>query len=314
MKYLLTTVVLLSTSAYAGTIRVPKEMPSIMSAVNSASDGDTILVSPGIYTENLNFRGKAITIESTSGRAATIIDAQGNGSCVLFTTGETNKSVLKGFTLTGGSGLVHEDGGQYGGGIFLYGASPTIIDCAIVNNHAEWGGGIHNLGSSPIITNCFFEGNTAVYNGGAMRSHELSEPTITNCTFTNNIAQFGGALDFALDSIPTIDDCDISGNGAHIRGGAIYVGCDCSSPNITNTTICWNVPEHIVGGWNDNGGNDQCNVCEADITRDGRVDVMDVLDVIDSWGPGACVQDITGEGGVDVNDLLIIVSAWGECS
>ena len=41
---------------------------------------------------------------------------------------------------------------------------------------------------------------------------------------------------------------------------------------------------------------------------------MDVLDVINSWGPGACVQDITGEGGVDVNDLLIIVSAWGECS
>ena len=312
MNYLLTTVLLISCSTYAGNIRVPKEMPTIMDAVNSAIDGDTILVSPGVYTETINLRGKAIIIESTNGRNSTTIDANGLGPCALFIMEETNKTVLRGFTLTGGIGAIHE-GGRFGGGIFLHGSSPTIEDCAIINNIAEWGGGVHNLGSSPIFRNCLFEGNVAIYNGGGMRSHEWSEPVIENCTFTDNIAQFGGGLDFAADSIPEISNSDISGNGANIRGGAIFVGCDCSSPNISNTTICWNVPEHIVGGWNDNGGNEVCTVCEADITRDGIVDVMDILDIINAWGPGACIQDITGEGGVDVNDLLIVVGSWGAC-
>ena len=312
MRCLLTTLLVLSSSSYAGTILVPKEMASISSAVDIASNGDVILVAPGVYNETVNFRGKAITIESTEGRNETIIDSQGTNTCVIFTTGETSKTILRGFTITGGIGAVNTDG-RYGGGIFLVGSSPTIEDCAIVNNNADWGGGVHNIRSSAHFINCLFQGNTAVYNGGAMRSNELSEPVITNCTFTDNIAQFGGAMDFVVDSIPNINGCNISGNGATVRGGAIYVGCGCSAPNIANTAICWNVPEHIIGDWNDNGGNEVCAVCEADITRDGVVDIADVLDIINAWGAGACVQDITGEGGVDISDLLVVVANWGPC-
>ncbi len=312
MKYLHLTITLITSTTLAGTITVPKEMQTIGDAINAAQDGDRILVSSGTYNETINLRGKALIIESVSGRSSTIINAQNLGSCILGITDETNDTIVRGFTLTGGIGHDHE-GGKYGGGIFLYGSSPTIEDCAIIDNHADWGGGLHNLGSNPILTNCLFESNTAIYNGGGMRSHEYSSPTIFNCVFNDNIAQFGGALDFALDSIPTIDQCEIIGNGANIQGGAIYVGCDCSSPNITNSTICWNVPQHIVGGWNDNGGNELCIECEADVTRDGIVDVSDVLDIINAWGPGACIQDITGEGGVDVNDLLIVVGSWGAC-
>ena len=63
MKFLLTTALLISSSSYAGNIRVPKEMPTIVDAINVASDGDTILVSPGVYNETINLRGKAITVE-----------------------------------------------------------------------------------------------------------------------------------------------------------------------------------------------------------------------------------------------------------
>jgi len=287
-------------------------MPSISAAVNSASDGDTILVAPGEYFETVNLRGKAITVESTHGRDATVINAQGLSTCVMFTAGETSKTILRGFTLTGGIGALHNDG-RFGGGIFLHGSSPTIDSCTILNNEAEWGGGLHNLQSSPHIINCHFEGNVAVYNGGGMRSHDWSEPVIENCTFNHNFSQFGGAMDYALDSVPSIINCELIGNGAYFQAGAIYVGCDCSSPNVTGTTMCWNVPEHVVGGWNDNGGNTICEVCEADVSRDGFVDVMDLLEIIDAWGACACVQDITGEGGVDVNDLLIVVGSWGAC-
>ena len=312
MKQIAWTFLLCTGSAYAGTIFVPKQMPTISEAINSATDGDTILVAPGVYNETINLRGKAITVSSTKGRDSTIIDAQGISTCVMFTTGETNDTVLRGFTLTGGIGALHEDG-RFGGGIFLHGSSPTIENCAIVNNQADWGGGLHNLQSSPHLINCHFEGNTAAYNGGGMRSHDWSEPIIESCTFNNNFAQFGGAMDYALDSVPLIIDCELVSNGAYFQAGAIYVGCDCSSPNVTGSTICWNVPQHIVGGWNDNGGNEVCEVCEADITRDGFVDVMDLLEIIDAWGACACVQDITGEGGVDVNDLLVVVGSWGAC-
>ena len=61
--------------------------------------------------------------------------------------------------------------------------------------------------------------------------------------------------------------------------------------------------------WNNN----VCEVCEADVSRDGEVNVTDLLEIISAWGPGACVQDITGEGGVDVQDLLIVIDSWGPC-
>lgn len=313
MKHLVPLVTLISSSAFAGTIIVPSEAPSISVAVEKALAGDTILVSPGVYNEMINFRGKAITIESAEGFAKTTIDVQGAGSAAMFVMGENNKSVLKGFTLTGGIGTEF-DSAILGGGMFLHNSSPTIIDCHIVNNHAEWGGGIHNLGSSPRIINCIIEGNSAELNGGGMRSHEWSQPYVENCTITNNIGMFGGGMDFVADSVPTIVNCELVGNGAYFQGGAIYVGCDCSSPNIAETQMCLNVPDHVVGGWNNNGNNSLCEICEADVTRDGVVGIQDILEVISHWGPGACLADITGEGGVDVNDLLVVINAWGECS
>ena len=119
MKQIVCTFLLCTGSVYAGTIFVPKEMPTISAAINVASDGDTVLVAPGVYNETVNLRGKAITVASTKGRDSTIIDAQGISTCVMFTMGETNKTVLRGFTLTGGIGALHE-GGRFGGGIFLH--------------------------------------------------------------------------------------------------------------------------------------------------------------------------------------------------
>jgi len=55
-------------SATAGTvIHVPADRPTIQAAINAASKGDTVLVSPGTYTENINLNGKAITVTSTEG-------------------------------------------------------------------------------------------------------------------------------------------------------------------------------------------------------------------------------------------------------
>ncbi len=56
------------------------------------------------------------------------------------------------------------------------------------------------------------------------------------------------------------------------------------------------------------------SACPADITDDGIVDVLDLLEVLAQWGTsGGGGADITGDGIVDVLDLLEVLAAWGPC-
>src|SRR2546425_830321 len=101
-----------SASGRAAVLHVPGDFPAIQSAINNSQNGDVILVSPGVYNENINFRGKAITLTSTNAGdpnvvRSTIIHAVGHSSVVTFASGETSNSILAGFTITGGYGTLN---------------------------------------------------------------------------------------------------------------------------------------------------------------------------------------------------------------
>lgn len=45
-------------------IHIPADYPTIQQGINVAFNGDTVLVEPGTYNENINFGGKNITVAS----------------------------------------------------------------------------------------------------------------------------------------------------------------------------------------------------------------------------------------------------------
>lgn len=60
-------------------------------------------------------------------------------------------------------------------------------------------------------------------------------------------------------------------------------------------------------------------ICAADISGDGEVNVTDMLALLGVWGPCAapcppqCPADINNDCVVNSNDLLALISAWGSC-
>jgi len=119
--------------AMSVTIHVPAGQPTIQAGIDTAVDGDTVLVAPGTYVENIDFMGKAITVESAQGAEATVIDGGDPvnpdvKSVVVFNKSESQDSVLEGFTVTNGAGTSYEiEPGNWeycGGGIYCVGTAP----------------------------------------------------------------------------------------------------------------------------------------------------------------------------------------------
>ncbi|MCB9881841.1 MAG: right-handed parallel beta-helix repeat-containing protein [Planctomycetes bacterium] len=217
----------------------------IQDGILAAANGDTVLVLPGTYLENLDFLGKAITVRSRSGPVVTIIDANQAGSAVAFVTGEGPQSVIEGFTLTNGSGTPLGAGTGEGGGVACAGSSPTIRANHIVFNSPAAGGGIScRNGASPHIVGNYIGGNQAPNAGGGIYLTTNCSPLIQdNFIVGNTVARAtGGGIYCGYSSAPTLVNNTITGNVA-LNFGAMFSYQ--SNPVITNT-ICWgNAPNEL---------------------------------------------------------------------
>jgi len=145
----------------AGTDR---RFDSIQNGIWGAEEGDVVTVCPGTYYENIDFKGKLITVTSDQGPWVTIIDGQGLDSVVTLQNYEPSESILQGFTLTNGSALKT----NHGGGIYIEWGSPTIRYNVIIDNDAHIAGGVYVRNGGANVHNNIIAWNEATEGGGGM--------------------------------------------------------------------------------------------------------------------------------------------------
>lgn len=233
MRWMLTAAILglLAPAAFPATILVPDDFPAIQDAIDAAADGDTVIVRPGVYVENIDFKGKAITVKSEFGPHATTIDGNSSGSVVMFQSGEGAGSKLEGFRVTNGSGTdIWGLGDDCGGGICCFNfSSPVITGNIITENELSGldscGGGIYCYESSPLITSNVVDRNVIGQLGAGIFLWDSSS-IITNNTITENTARsfygLGGGI-CCLNSTPVVTNTILWGNDAD-SGPEIWVG------------------------------------------------------------------------------------------
>jgi len=183
---------------------------SIQEAIDMAVDGWKVVVMPGVYTENIDFKAKSIEVSSSEPKglgiiSQTIIDGRSTGSTVSFLNGEDPNSILTGFTITGGLD-------DLGGGIRCDTSAPTISHCLIVGNQAtQNGGGIYCNQSQAYFENCTISDNYARNSGGGIYCNG-SPITLLNSIVWANIPDQMYVTTGQKSQSPIVSYCDIDGN------------------------------------------------------------------------------------------------------
>ncbi len=248
---------------------------TIQYSINSASNGDTVLVLPGTYVENINYNGKNVILGSlfittldTSYISQTVIDGNSNESVVTFENDEDSTAVLSGFTIINGSAL-------FGGGIKVEYSNPSLENITVSGNiasgpgggisfqnstssrlvnvivsgntAAHWGGGISCRSASPSMINITVMENIAGAGGGGIACADTSNPSLEKVLVESNSANYGGGISTDVHSSPTLTDVTVSRNTAFIYGGGIYCNNN-SNPALNGVTISDNTANSNGGG------------------------------------------------------------------
>jgi len=244
----------------AGTIHVPDDYPAIQAAINAAQDGDEIIVHRGTYSGKINLTGKAITVRSSDGPDATVLDGLWNGPILTCDSGEGPDTVIEGFTVTHGAAT-------FGAGMLNHSADPTVIGCIFRENvAASFGGGMYNSFSSPILSDCVFASNVASHGAGLCNNNDCN-PVLTDCTFSENRAHelqtiYGSGLCNLGNSNPVLLDCRFIANDAEPWGHGAGIYNSNSDSLITSCVFVDNDADSAGGIFNTSGSSPVIHDCE----------------------------------------------------
>ena len=232
-------------TSFATTIHVPDDQLTIQAGLNTAIEGDTVLVAAGTYYENIIWPAVNGIKLIGSGQEDCIIDGDLLASVIRFEGDlggiiDTN-TLVTGLTLQNGCANddLPPDSPRCGGGIYCNYASPSLVDLTVTGNSAaSYGGGIYCYSdSNPYIAGLIITDNLAE-NGGGICCRQ-SSPLILDVTIRENEATSGGGLFCTFLASPTVTDVMVMTNTAIYSGGGVYVSTQ-SNPVFLNATITGN--------------------------------------------------------------------------
>ncbi len=154
---------------FAATITVKQDgsgdYTSIQTALDAANPGDTVLVHPGRYYENLTIQTNDInlmSLEGTTGDPAyidsTVIDGNQVDRCIRAMQ---NNFTMRGFSVTRGLAI------GAGGGISIS-KKTSVINCKIYDNISRTGGGINIIGAEASLSGVRIFDNYSIVLGGGL--------------------------------------------------------------------------------------------------------------------------------------------------
>ena len=278
------------------------DAPTIQAATDSATSGDSILVGPGVYYEQLNLRHNGLVILGELGAEATIVDGGATWSVLQMGSG-----TIEGLTLR--NGLAY----QYGGGISIGGPQASVIRRCIIEGNQSGrepdsavGGGIFNNSIGTTIEDNIIRNNFVLGEGGGI--YDIGDATvIARNVIVANRAQIstGGLGTFRA----TVVDNIIAGNDGGYNAGGVRI----EGALLRNNTIVGNLTtngfrnaagvdagagdvrmeNNIVADNHSSGGEGVGIVIGGSLTIPPSCNVAwgNDIDILGPWGPNNFILD-----------------------
>ena len=181
-------------------IVIPVDFSSIQNGIDSAMDGDTILIDTGIYNEVIDLKEKSLFLTSkhlynndTGYISRTVLEASGYCGNVVYIENCLDTAIINGITIAYGFPGCDEDlpdDKVRGGGICVENSNLRLSNLIVKGNSAfrpnatGKGGGIYAFNSNIELKNSEIIENSAVSGGGLYI--EDSFITINNCLISKN--------------------------------------------------------------------------------------------------------------------------------
>lgn len=137
-----------------------------------------------------------------------------------------------------------------GGGICTDGTDVAITGGNVTYNSAKYGGGIYCYEDSVSIIGVKIENNTASNDGGGIYPQGTGV-SVTGCVLKNNVADGNGGALFVYTTGTSLSDSTVEGNTSGGKGDGVYVTTDCDLSLSGKMTVKNNGEENIYLEGND---------------------------------------------------------------
>ena len=220
------TLLLLAAASEAATLNVGPTQPyrTINAAVTASASGDVILVEPGVYAEDLDLRGRTLTVQSSGGPAKTTITPT--------TSVRLDGGVLEGFSIAPApaTAILISSGSPTLRELHIQGPSSYGVQIsggnALIEEVGVWNAGIHGFivsGGAPVIARSV--------------SYEASNYgfAIKSASFVKNSVAIGGAWGFVFENAQTSASHLVAVGASSAAVAALYASTVANSVFQDNT-------------------------------------------------------------------------------